>query len=127
MTGQDIFERALDLCALRGADGSLPADVGDLQSRAVGLLNVSAIALHALDQRLRGKPCYSVWMSSLEETVDMHEDICGAVLPYRLAALLIYEEDRELAERLHAHELDTEKRLLADGISRRHAITEVYG
>ena len=127
MTGKDIFERALDLCALRTADGKMPADVGDLQARAVGLLNVSAAALHALNVRLCGKPCCTAWINSLEETVDMHETLCGAVLPYRLAALLIYEEDRELADRLHAQALETEKRLLADGMARRHAITEVYG
>ena len=127
MTGKDIFDRAMDLCALRGASDSMPDDLGDLQARAVGLINTAAGELHALDERLRKKKCLTVYLRTLEETVDMHNDICNAVLPYKLAALLIAEEDRDLYAVLLYHAEAAVKRLLADGTARRHAIVEVYG
>lgn len=126
MTGRDIFERALDLCALRGAGDSLPDDVGDLQARAVGLLNLLAGEYHALDERLNRSARRTARLHGLEETVDMHGGICVAVLPYRLASLLIAEEDAELSTVLHHHAQEAEKRLLAGGTARRHAIVEVY-
>ncbi len=127
LTGKDIFERALDLCALRGAGDSLPDDVGDLQARAVGLLNTLAGELHALDERLCRKECRMVFLHGLEETVDMHNGICSAVLPYKLAALFVAEEDKELYTVLQTHAAEAAKKLLADGASRRHSIVEVYG
>ena len=127
MTGKDIFERALDLCALRGAGDSLPDDVGDLQARAVGLINTLASELHALDERLRAGKCRAVHLHGLEETVDMHDGICAGVLPYRLAALFVAEEDRELSATLQSYAAEAAGRLLADGKTRRHSIVEVYG
>lgn len=127
MTGKDIFERALDLCALRGAGDSLPDDVYDLQARAVGLINTIAGELHALDERLRKKACRTVFLHGLEETVDLYDGLCTAVLPYRLAALLIAEEDRELYTVLQTHAAEAAKKLLSDGKTRRHSIVEVYG
>lgn len=126
MTGRDIFERALDLCALRGASDSLPDDVGDLESRAVGLLNTLAGEYHALDERLFKTERRMVFLNGLEETVDMHNGICSAVLPYRLASLLIAEEDKELYTVLQYHANDAANRLLKDGTARRHYIVEVY-
>lgn len=126
MTGRDIFERALDLCALRGESASLPDDVDDLKSRAVGLLNTLAGEYHALDERLFRAKRRMVFLHGLEETVDMHDGICSAVLPYHLAALLIAEEDKELYTVLQYHANDAANRLLKDGTARRHYIVEVY-
>lgn len=127
MTGNEIFERALDLCALRGAGDSLPDDIGDLRARAVGLINTVACTLRPLDERLRKAKCRMALLHGLEETVDMHEGICGGVIPYLLAALLIMDEDRELCSALQAHASDAARKLLEDGTSRRHSIVEVYG
>ncbi len=127
MTGTDIFDRALDLCALRGAEDSLPEDLADLKARATGLLCVLIGELRPLHERLTGKkqPVRAIY--SLEETVNLCEAICASVLPYALAALLIAEEDRELYTVLSAHCEQAKKALLADGKSRRHGIVEVYG
>lgn len=127
MTGKEIFERALDLCALRGAQDSLPEDIGDLKARAVGLLNVLAGEMHGLEERLTGKAKAVFRLYSLEETVDLCEEICACVLPYRLAALLIAEEDGDLYAVLQSHAREAARSLLADGKTRRHSIVEVYG
>jgi hypothetical protein len=130
LKAKEIFEQAMDLCALRGSDGDgdpfLPADVDDLGVRAVGILNVLMGELHPLEERLTGKQRPYARIYGLEETVDLCEGICRCVLPYRLAALLVAEEDRELSDLLRHHAAEAAKGLLADGASRVHAILEVY-
>lgn len=127
MKGQEIFERALDLCALRGETGNEPNDVGDLKTRAVGILNVLFGEMHSLEERLTGRIRPYFRLHSLEESVDLCEDICASVLPYRLAALLIAEEDSELYSVLIDHAKAAANALLAGGKTYRHGIVEVYG
>ena len=130
MKAQEIFEQAMDLCALRGSDGDgeaiLPKDTDDLGVRAVGILNVLMGVMHPLEERLTGKKRPYARIYGLEETVDLCEGICRCVLPYRLAALLVAEEDRELSDLLRHHAAEATKGLLADGASRIHSILEVY-
>ena len=126
MRGQDIFERAMDLCALRSGEGSIPADTKDLKARSVGLLNVLMGELHGVEEHLTGRICPYVCIHSLEESIPLCDGLCNGVLPYRLAALLVAEEDRELYELLTSHGEQAIKTLLTRGVSRRHNILEVY-
>jgi hypothetical protein len=127
MRGQDIFEIAMDLCALRSGEGALPADTKDLKARSVGLLNVLMGELHGLEEQLTGRICPYICIHSLEESIPLCDGLCTAVLPYRLAALLIAEEDRELYRLLISHSEQAVKELTTRGISRTHGILEVYG
>lgn len=127
MTGTDVFERAMDLCALRGANDSRSEDTEDLRERAVGLLNVLLGELHPLEERLTGRKKPVQELYSLEETPDVCDEIAAGLLPYALAALLIAQEDTELYTVLQAHVRETKQALLRDGASRRHRIVEVYG
>ncbi|MBE6579715.1 MAG: hypothetical protein E7651_07930 [Ruminococcaceae bacterium] len=130
MKAKEIFEQAMDLCALRGSDGDgeprMPGDLSDLSVRAVGILNVLMGEMHPLEERLTGQKRPYARIYGLEETVDLCEGICRCVLPYRLAALLIAEEDRELYDLLILHAREAAKGLLQDGASYRHSILEVY-
>ncbi len=127
MRGQDIFERAMDLCALRSGEGALPADTLDLKARSVGLLNVLMGELHGIEEQLTGRICPYVCIRSLEESIPMCDGLCNCVLPYRLAALLVAEEDRELYRLLLSHGEQAVQELMTHGASRRHSIVEVYG
>ena len=127
MRGQDIFERAMDLCALRSGEGSLPADTKDLKARSVGLLNVLMGELHGVEEQLTGRICPYVCIHSLEESIPLCDGLCTAVLPYRLAALLVAEEDRDLYQLLTSHGQQAVKELTTRGVSRLHPILEVYG
>ncbi len=127
MRGQDIFERAMDLCALRGSEGTIPADTDDLKARSVGLLNILMGELRNVEERLTGRNCPYFCIHSLEESIPLCDSLCTCVLPYRLAALLVAEEDRELCDMLMSHGERAQKDLFAHGTSRRHAIVEVYG
>lgn len=130
MKALEIFEQAMDLCALRGGDEDgnavLPGDLSDLRARAVGLLNVLMGEMHPLEERLVGKTRPYARIYGLEETVDLCEGICRGVLPYRLAALLIAEEDGELSGILLRHAKEAAAALKMEGASRRHSILEVY-
>ena len=127
MRGQDIFERAMDLCALRSGEGTLPADTKDLKARSVGLLNVLMGELHGVEEQLTGRICPYICIHSLEESIPLCDGLCVSVLPYRLAALLVAEEDRELYELLVSHGQQAVKELMTRGVSRRHPILEVSG
>ena len=131
MTGNDILERALDLCALHSDsvadDADMREDLRDLKARAPSLLNTLIAELTPLHERLTYREMEIQTLGSLSETVKLHPGICGSVLPFALASLLIAEEDRELSDLLAAHARDARTALLADGKSACHRIVEVYG
>lgn len=129
MTGNDILERALDLCALHSGDveSELRGDLHDLKARAPALLNVLIAELTPLHERITRQRAGIRTLRSMTETVPLHTGICGSLLPFRLAALLIAEEDRELSDLLNEYARDAQAALLRDGKTRRHRIVEVYG
>ena len=129
MTGNDILERALDLCALHDENvgGGERSDLQDLKARAPALLNTLIVELTPLHKRLTRQEKAIRALRAMTETVDLHPGITGSLLPIRLAALLIAEEDRELSNVLTEYARDARAALLADGKSSRHRIVEVYG
>ena len=129
MTGNDILERALDLCALHSGNAETDprGDLQDLKARAPALLNLLIAELTPLHERLTRQEKEIQTLASMAETVDLHPGICGSLLPFRLAALLIAEEDRELADVFTEYARDARAALLADGKSACHRIVEVYG
>ena len=129
MTGNDILERALDLCALHDENvgSGERSDLQDLKARAPALLNTLIVELTPLHKRLTRQEKAIRALRTMTETVDLHPGITGSLLPIRLAALLIAEEDRELSNVLTEYARDARAALLADGKSSRHRIVEVYG
>lgn len=129
MTGNDILERALDLCALHSEDveNDLRGDLQDLKARAPALLNLLIAEYTPLHERITRQKKEIRTLEAMTETVDLHPGITGSLLPFRLAALLIAEEDRELADVLTEYAGEARAALLADGASVRHRIVEVYG
>lgn len=129
MTGNDILERALDLCALHSGDAEteLRGDLQDLKARAPALLNVLIAELTPLHERITGQETEICALRDMTGTVHLHPGICSSLLPFRLAALLIAEEDRELSDLLGEYARDARDALLRDGVAGRHRIVEVYG
>ena len=126
MTGRSVFERALSLCGLIGAEGSLPADLEDLEARAPGLLNGLIAESTMLNRRLTGEAEELQELETLDDTIGLCDLLCAA-LPYGLGALLTAEEDPSLSSLLDARYQAARRALLADGVPYRHPITEVYG
>ena len=130
MTGNDILERAFDLCALHdeyaGSSGAR-GDLQDLKARAPALLNTLIAELTPLHERITRQKKEVRTLKSMAETVDLHPGITGSLLPFRLAALLMAEEDRELAAVLADYAREARAALLSDGKASLHRIVEVYG
>ena len=130
MTGNEVFQAALDLCGLahggESGESALREDLKDLQSRSLGLLNLLITELTPLSERVERSTLIPKKLNTLADDVPLPEKVAGALLPYRLAAALIAEEDGELAGALLTYAREARAALLSDGKSNTHSITEVY-
>ncbi|MDD4164127.1 MAG: hypothetical protein PHD66_02755 [Eubacteriales bacterium] len=93
MTGTDIYNTAMDLCALRNKSGAIPSDCSDLTQRATALINILIAENAYLDSLIKKQALTINPITELSNTVELSELICAAVLPYGLACLLIQNED----------------------------------
>lgn len=126
MTGNDIFNISMDLCALRTKSGDVPGDCEDLMQRAVGMLNLLIAENAFLDSLIKKQAMVIASISQLPDTVELSPILCASVLPYGLACLLIQNEDSAAASFFRSkYETESYKiRASLKGESRQ--ITEVY-
>lgn len=126
MTGNDIFNTAMDLCALRTKSGAIPADCEDMTQRAVGLINLLIAENAYLDSLLKNQNIVISTITELTDTVELSPILCSVVLPYGLACLLLQNEDENTAaffrNRYESEMLKIQSRLKG----RITEITEVY-
>lgn len=102
MTGQTVYELALQLLACKNTDGSDSADCNDYASRAPALISILLAENLKTDRLLRND--YRVRTAPLEELGDKiacHELIAYGVLPFGLASLLVADEDPDLSHTLY--------------------------
>lgn len=126
MTGNDIYNTAMDLCALRTTSNTIPTDCADFTQRATGLLNLLLAENAYLDSLIKNEPIIIPAISALTDTVNMSAVICAILLPYGLACLLIQNEDANAAA-FFKMKYETEKAKIQSNIKGRLAsITEVY-
>ncbi len=126
MTGKELFENAVDVCALRSSITDAPTDIADLQERAPSLINLLLAENSSLDCRIRKAEHEVLKIDSLDDEMPCSDIVASAVLPYGLARLLMLGEDDALVaeiERLYA-----EAKLIAIrfGKAKQGVITEVY-
>lgn len=126
MTGKELFENAIDVCALRSSMTDAPTDVTDLLERAPALINIILAENSSLDCRIRKAEHEVLKIDSLEDEIPCSDIVASAVLPYGLARLLMLGEDDALVaeiERLYA-----ESKLIAIrfGKAKHQTVTEVY-
>lgn len=126
MTGQELFEKALDLCGLHKNEYDLPADTQDLKSRAVNLINILLSENASLDCRIKRTEHTVKSINSLEESLDFTEIVENAVLPYGLARLFLMGEDDVLANQMALFYENGKKTALSFGKAKHEEITEVY-
>lgn len=126
MTGTDIFNAALDLCALRSEDGGLPDDTADLSQRALAMINLLLAENSSLDARIRKEEHEVISISTLSDVLDVTDIVACSVLPYGLARLLMLGEDDELAERMKILYENARSSALRFGKAVTQEIEEVY-
>ncbi len=126
MTGQEIFEIALDLCGLRKTDSSIPNDVADLRQRALTLLNTTLSEISVLDSRIKKTEHKVLMIRNLEDEVLCSDILAHSVIPFGLARLMMLGEDDALAADLNKLYIDAREIALGFGKAKVHSIREVY-
>ena len=126
MTGNELFKRAIDLCALNnGQDGAI-IDTGDLAERAISLINQLLAENSVLDGRILKTEHKVLRITSLDEALGCSEILGCSVLPYGLAMLFMVGEDDALAGTLRQLYINAQEEAIKFGKPRAHPITEVY-
>ena len=126
MTGQKLFETALDLCGLRNDDGTLSADVSDLSERALSFINLLIAENASLAARF-GRTALTVSsISALTDEIPLPEILCASALPYGMARLILVGEDDETASRFGILYNEIRAEVLRAGRAANTEITEVY-
>lgn len=118
---------ALDLCGLRDENSQLPNDTLDLQQRALALINTVIAENAVIDCRIRKIEHSTARITELEDVIDCCDIICGSVLPYGLARLMMLGEDDNLAADFNKLYNESRNSAIGFGKAFTHEITEVYG
>ena len=126
MTGQQLLESALDLCALRETNGTIPSDSADLTQRAPALINVLLAENAWLDARISKTDLTLHTISALTDTVSVNALLAGSVFPYGLARLLMTGEDDAAAAKFGELYEAARAEALRSGRAVSESITEVY-
>lgn len=102
MTGQSVYNLAVQLLACKNTDGSDSADCNDYISRAPALISILLAENLKIDRLLRND--YSVRpmpLEDLNDKINCHELVAYGILPFGLASLLVADEDPELSHSLY--------------------------
>lgn len=126
MTGNQLFESAVDLCGLRSSMYDVPTDILDLSLRALSLINLLLSENSSLDCRIRKCDHTLLQILSLEEELPCSDIVASTVLPYGLARLFMLGEDDALANEMERLYNEAKVTALKFGKAKRRAITEVY-
>ena len=126
MTGNQLFEYAVDLCGLRSSATDLPADVSDLSLRAVSLINILLSENSSLDCRIRKCEHAVLKILSLDEDLPCSDILASSVLPYGLARLFMLGDDDGLANEMERLYNEAKNEALKFGKPKQRITTEVY-
>ena len=102
MTGQTVYNLAVQLLACKNTDGTDSMDCNDYISRAPALISILLAENLKIDRLLRND--YSVRsmpLNSLNDKINCHELVAYGILPFGLASLLVADEDAELSHSLY--------------------------
>jgi len=126
LTGNDIYYTAMDLCALRTKNSTIPVDCEDLTQRALSLLNLLIAENAYLDSLIKKTDIVISTITTLTDSISLSPVLCSVVLPYGLACLLIQNEDINAAA-FFRNKYESEKTKIQAGLKGTlHEITEVY-
>jgi len=126
MTGQELYEAALDVAGIKLRNGSVPATASDLTARCVSLINMLITENAFLNSLITKSPEAPKFISSLGETVELDKKLLTFSLPYGLAALLLIPDDMEGSTLLFNKYIQATVKIKSELPTRRHSIEEVY-
>ena len=126
MTGNKIFEIALDILNLRTSGGILPDNCADLKARAVNIINICLAECACLNGLICNTDGEIISITSLEQTVEFSPLLLNAVIPFGVASYLCTDEDPVLANSLWEKYRYAYRSAQRNSRGRIHSITEVH-
>lgn len=126
MTGQNLFDKAIDLCGLNSSLYDAPTDISDLAQRSPELINILLAENSILDCRIRKTQHELLKIGDLTEELPCSEIVASLVLPYGLARLFMIGEDDLLAETMEKLYENGKINALKFGKAKHLPIKEVY-
>lgn len=102
MTSQNIFDRAMAIIdSLSPSGGTETSDNVDYKNRTLNILNVLTGELApysaTADETESGQRVTVAEIRDFDQPVDLDDYLCGTILPYGLAAMLLLSEDPSVA------------------------------
>lgn len=126
MTGQELYEAALDVAGIKLRNGAVPATASDLTARCVSLINILITENAFLNSLITKRPEAPKLISSLGESVELDRKLLTFSLPYGLAALLLIPDDLEESTLLFNKYIQATAKIRSELPTHRHSIEEVY-
>ena len=132
MKVRQAYERAMALINERDSGGAYHSDVRDFENNTPEFVNTAVTLLWLDDCVIREVSVRDIsWdfqpVTSMEDTVPLHDALASGVLPFLLASLLLLEEDHTRAEYFYRLYTDAKLRIMsAFATARRGSVKNVY-
>ena len=128
---QEIFETAIALMDELDEEGNADTqDTAEYKNRTVMILNILSQELYpysdTYDTPTDSSRSTTHFMRTMEDYPDLDDYICGAILPYGLAAHLLMEEDPTAANFFQQRYEDLKQKLREGRLAASEDIEDVY-
>lgn len=127
MTGEKLFEIALDLLDLRKTNGELPDNCMDMRTKALNIINICLAECAPLNNLLQNRTDNEFLdITGLNENVPCDERLAVSVLPFGVAAYLCCDEDPVLSQLMESRYRTAYRNMQRASKAKIHPVTEVY-
>ena len=127
MTGEKLFEIALDLLDLRKTNGELPDNCMDMRTKALNIINICLAECAPLNNLLQNRTDNEFLnITGLNENVPCDERLAVSVLPFGVAAYLCCDEDPALSQLMENRYRNAYRNMQRASKAKIHSVTEVY-
>ncbi|MBE6539207.1 MAG: hypothetical protein E7674_00510 [Ruminococcaceae bacterium] len=127
MTGEKLFEIALDLLNLRKTTGELPENCNDMRTRATNIINICLAECAPLNNLLQNRTDNAFLdITGLSETIPCDELLAVSVLPFGVAAYLCGDEDPVLSRLMENRYRTAYRNIQRASKAKIRPVTEVY-
>ena len=127
MTGEKLFEIALDLLDLRKTNGELPDNCMDMRTKALNIINICLAECAPLNNLLQNRTDNEFLdITGLNENVPCDERLAVSVLPFGVAAYLCCDEDPALSQLMENRYRTAYRNMQRASKAKIHPVTEVY-
>lgn len=127
MTGEKLFEIALDLLNLRKTNGELPENCNDMRTRATNIINICLAECAPLNNLLQNRTDNAFLdITGLSETIPCDEILAVSVLPFGVAAYLCCDEDPVLSRLMENRYRTAYRNIQRASKAKIRPVTEVY-